>query len=395
MSSTLLIGLNQIGVTGRLWSSAFMTSVDGRKRAPDSFDESIGYPGVWDVRGTTPNELGMGFQGTPAGRTRVWFRAPGYQDQCFDCVMPDDGAKEIRLEPMGMEQGQLRVRGRDFVDEQDRPWLFAGYTAHLLPSLVKKGQDIRPLFQEARNYGANTVIPICCHLSPWKREHDFLVDPFEPGWQNWLSIMCEIAAQERMRLAPAILADVQGYSTSQQQRIIDMASEVFRGRWNVIARKGNESNVNGWDPERLHFPDLGGVLSSHGSQGQDGQGSIRPYRPFLHFTEYELRRDWHKWMVDAGGGMVELHEGFEGWSKVDVPILSIEPSFFHDSPQDKWGDHRETDPVRALKLGVNTSANCAGGGFGASDGLECIPLQPRAADCARAYFRGLWAGFVR
>jgi hypothetical protein len=49
----------------------------------------------------------------------------------------------------------------------------------------------------------------------------------------------------------------------------------------------------------------------------------------------------------------------------------------------------------ALKLGGYIAVGCAGGGFGASDGLEGLPLQPRAAECARQFYRGLRSAFQR
>lgn len=295
-----------------------------------------------------------------------------------------------------MSHSQLDTRGIDFICDGDF-WLFAGYTMHTLPTAVKKqNADVPALLREAKSYGANTIVAIGMHRSDWKKANGFDLDPFEAGWQDVLARMFDLAAAEDLRVALGVLADAQGYDTNQQQRILDMASEVMRGRWNAIARKGNESNVNGWDPARLHFPDLGGVLTSHGSQGEDNPNNVnRPYRPFLRFGEYEGRRDLPKALIDAGGGMRELQAGFAGWEHVPVPLIHVEPAMFHDTSPDMYGDRRWTSVSDAVALGVNTSANCAGGAFGASDGMVCRSLQPAAAEMARGYFRGMWGGFKR
>lgn len=146
--------------------------------------------------------------------------------------------------------------------------------------------------------------------------------------------------------------------------------------------------MNGYRPEDYRFPDMAGCLVSSGSAGD------KPPQPYFDWCEVEVRRD-EKMLYDAGAGMRQIYDGdFEG-EATNRPTVSIEPGFFHDTPRDMWGDQRFTDPKLALALGVNTGANCAGGAFGASDALEGRGLQPRAAECAREYYRGLWAGFVR
>jgi hypothetical protein len=280
----------------------------------------------------------------------------------------------------------------EILDDRGRPWPLIGYSLHLLAPMVARGDDIGPILDEVVSYGFNTIIEIACHLSPWKREHGFLYDPRRSDHKDILAHIFDAAAAKGLRVWHRALADCEGLSQSEQTRIFHDSCEVTHGRWNAINTVGNESQSNGWDPGAFSRPgDTGGVLYSRGSVN----GDVVPYLDAWDIAEYESRRDLPKGILDAscfeltiGGWELNPH-GFK------VPIVDIEPAFFNDTPHDKWGDARWTDPRLARMLGGAIGATSSGGGFGASDGLECLPLQPRAAECARAFVRGLRGAFVR
>lgn len=291
--------------------------------------------------------------------------------------------------PSKPESGVLTVRGRDFYNDDGRPWVFAGYHAHLL--LIRSPDEIRARIQEARGYGANAVIVIGCHLSDWKRQNGYLYDPRDPSHPGRLAQLFDIAADESMRVCYKALADCQGVSVSDQRAIWTTAGNVARGRWNVLLSLGNEGDSNGWTPgDFAPMPDPQGVLQSKG----DKNGDQPPYTPPWDFAEFESRRDLPKALTDAS--CTELFYGWDGYRGIqDRPIVNIEPVFFSDTDPDKWGDHRWTDPAMARTLGGYIAVGCAGGGFGASDGMEGLPLQARAADCARQFYLGLRSAYRR
>lgn len=297
--------------------------------------------------------------------------------------------------PSRPEQGGLSVRGRDFLDDRGQPWVFAGYHAHLLLPRMAHGEDIRPRVQEARDLGANTIIVIGCHLSDWKNQNGYRYDPRDDAHPARLAQLFDIAADESMRVLYKVLADCQyGVSDPQQHTLWQGAGNVARGRWNVLLSLGNEGGSNGWSPAGFSpLPDLQGVLQSKG----DKNGNEPPYTPVWDFAEFESRRDLPKALTDAS-----CTELYYGWSDgtpfpgiTDRPIVNVEPVFFSDTDPDKWNDRRWTDPAMARTLGGYIGAGCAGGGFGASDGMEGLPLQPRAADCARQFYLGLRSAFRR
>ena len=301
-----------------------------------------------------------------------------------------NGDLDVTLQPslMGQEQGQLRVSGRDFITDDGQPWHFRGYTMHYILQQALKGVDIDAMLDEPIELGANVIIGIGLHCSPWKTQHGWRCTPIEhPNFYEKLAELFDKAAARKIRIAWAPLADVQFYPGDVQD-YWRRSCEVMKGRWNVIARKGNESRHNGWSEDDFTYPDMGGVLKSQGSKG----GEDNPHVPYLDFCEFELRRDIPKMFVDAP--LRQLMDGDFPGPATNRPTVSIEPVFFHDTNPDHVGDSRCTDPRVALELGILTGL-CAGGGFGASDGLECKRLQPKAREIAEQYFRGMTAGFQR
>lgn len=296
--------------------------------------------------------------------------------------------------------GFIRTNGHDLVTADGLPYLFACYTVHTMPANLWRGDDVGRIMDEAKSYGYTSLLPICCHRSDWKKANGYEFDPLKPEFkfQETLATMFDMGKARGLGFAPAIIADGQGYSREELLRIWAMACEVMSGRPEIIvARIGNEWGANGYYPMDFPLPDLKGVLCSRGSVGTGAP----PFPAYWHVAEWSSRREpTYKAIDDCGAGVLELHNGYtdrdgEQIGPFNCPIIQIEPPYFHHTEFDDTGSRRWTAPKLALALGVNISANCAGGAFGAADSLECRPLQPRAADCAREFLRGLKAGFVR
>ncbi len=299
------------------------------------------------------------------------------------------------------QAGYLRTQGHGFVTEDGKPWLFAGYSAHTLISDVAKGDDqkVHALCEYMRSLGANTCWTIGTHLSQWKKDNGFYHDSRSADHPKVLARMLDLFAEHKLRVCYGLLADAQGLSRSEQQSLWLRDGQVVKDRWNVVYAKGNEDRANGWNPgELVNKLDVGRVLLSQGSRG----GDQTPFSPNLDIAMWETRltKDTPEFKVldDAGTGSRELQAGYTGASG-PVPacpvLLIIETVIFHDTNPDQFGDFRSTDPAFALALGVNIAANCAGGSFGSTMGLIARPNGPIADACAKAWFRGMWAGFVR
>lgn len=395
--STLLFGLELEGVKARLWTESSADKPDASENA-------------WDERFSGP-EGSIGFQGVPHKLTRVYFTKAGYQDLVWPAdgpSLPVDGAIELRMErgessqvPSGGESGFIGTYQNPgnllygFRDDRG-PWQLLGYSAHLLPVCVLKGEDIRPFIRRVKGYGANVLITIGSHLSPWKDANGYHFDPRTNEAKDALGRMFDTCADEGMRVAHAVAADFQyGLSDTDKRRIWNEQCDLMAGRWNLLARCGNESNVNGWDPSLFERRDLRGVLQSAGSTGIGNP----PHQAYRDFSEWEGRRTpdsgWHKCLDDAGAGMYEQLVGYGDQHAIPVPTVMLEGQFFADTNPDHVGDHRETDPQRALQYGLQIGASCAGGAVGTSLGLEGKEDGPIAAECARQQLRGMRAAFLR
>lgn len=326
---------------------------------------------------------------------------PGFDPVDTQAITVEAGANpEVRFAlhavSVGAAQhGPLHVCGLDFCDEDGQPWLFAGYATYTLISEVAHGHDINPLFEEATRYGANTIVTLGMDLGPFAHDHDFAVDPRNPQWASWLATIFDTAAAHQLRVALGVFQQAQALSDAERRQAFATAANVARGRWNVLLRCGNEDDVNGWrhdSPDCARPPDMQGVLLSTGSRGINNP----PTPPNWDWAEWEPPREPRaKTFSDAGGAGWYMLDGYPDFPAVHLPLVVIEPPFFHDSPRDQWGDARWTNPGDALRLGLNIGANFAGGTFGSSQSLESHPNGPGAAECARQFFRGLRAAFVR
>lgn len=298
--------------------------------------------------------------------------------------------------PTKKAHGFLRVRGRDFIDADDQPWQFRGYSAHYLQNCFAGGYACDPfddVLDQIIEYGYNTIVHVGFHNSPWKQANGWAYGPHtDPNYFHNLDRMITRAADKRVRVAPAILADIQHRPAGfDPQWFFREYCAVAKGRWNVLPRKGNESRSNGWSEGEYQFPgDMGGCLLSQGSRGE----ALNPYVPYLNWVEFEVRRKLPKMFLDLP--LRQMMDGDFAGPATNCPTVNIEPMYFADTNPDHVGDQRSTDPRVALEMGVMMAA-CAGGAFGCSLGLECrvLPAGSISDQCAREFIRGLKAGFVR
>jgi hypothetical protein len=326
---------------------------------------------------------------------------------------------EAHLTPPGQaagggagQHGFLRVVARivrnqpfvDLVDEDGKPWLLAADTRHTLLCNVARGEDITGILDESVDLGANTVIVIGCHLSDWKKEHGFYLDPRQAEHPARMAALYDAAAAKGVRVYYRALADAQGLSGGEQRAIWQQAVDVARGRWNVFLTIGNEGGwgdqgggANGWRSSDFSRPgDMGGVLVGRGSFGENRA----PDPDHWDLAEWEPRREpIHKALDDCGSGVFELQHGYTEYPNgvKHAAVFVSEPMVFNDSDTDWAGDSgRWTEPFLARFAGVNIAAGGAcGGAFISSDGMVCRPLGPIAAECGREFFRGLRSAFVR
>ena len=80
------------------------------------------------------------------------------------------------------QHGFLRVQGRDFVDEDGKPWQFRGYTVHYAINSMWPSShptDLDGVLDEMVELGANTLVGIGLHASPWKQANGWTCTPIE------------------------------------------------------------------------------------------------------------------------------------------------------------------------------------------------------------------------
>ncbi len=308
-----------------------------------------------------------------------------------NCIQLDRAPSPI---PIGKEHGYLRADTTIFRDDQNAPWLFAGYTIHTLLVNVSHGQDINPLLDGPIADGYNTIIVLGGFYGDWYTQNGFALDQRAPEYQAWLRTLFDITASRGVRVYLRVFQSAQALNQSEQTAIWNATCDSARGRWNVLLGLVNEAPVNGVDPAQFApCPNMQGVLQSRGSMGINNP----PFSPHWDFAEWEPRREpVYKAMDDAGAGVLELIHGYTEYPQgVNVPVIIGEPPFFNEVTPDQYGDTRWTDPNLALQLGLNIGADSAGGAFGSATGLVALPDTPGTVILRQQFLRGLKAAFIR
>jgi hypothetical protein len=376
---------------------------------------------TYDVICKTDGTTGWPIPGWNNGRRTLYvnvgdYAIPGWGvGKAIDPVDRDaDGDIVVTLQRVGVESGFIKKylsapdhddpsRSKNlvygFIAEDGKPWQYVGYSAYLLVSCVKKGQDIVPFIRRVQSYDANVLVTLGAALSPWCVSNGFGFDPREQATKDAIAKIFDVCAAEKMRVCHMVASDFQhgGLSDGDKTRIWNEQCDIMDGRWNVFAACGKEQDVNGWDVSLFPQRDLHGVLQSAGSAGE-GKPPLHPSRDF---SMWETRKPeeggdpWHKCLDDAGAGMFEQQAGYAGFPATRCPVVMIEGIHLADTDPDHVGDRRTTDKERALMFGLQIGASCAGGAVLTSLGQEGKLDGAVAAECARQQIRGMRTAFLR
>ncbi len=369
---------------------------------PLTIDAAGNVDGDWDERKTN-KEGYVAFMFTPPGKAYVYIEGLPPLDPID---MPHDALVTVPYAPAAEGQhGFIKTYSHPenleygFQDDAGKPWQMVGYSAYLLVSCVKKGQDIVPFLRNLKSYGGiNTIVTLGAALSPWCVDNGFGFDPREQATKDAITAMFETCEAEKLRVCHMVASDFQygGLSDADKTRIWNEQCDLMWGRWNLFAACGKEQNVNGWDPSLFLRHDLGGVLQSSGSAGE----GVAPLQPPRDFSMWETRNHlegagWHKVLDDAGAGMFEQNAGYAGFPATKCPIVMIEGLHLADTNPDHVGDKRETNPAKALQFGLQVGASCAGGAVLTSLGQEGKFDGAVAKQCAMEQIRGMRTAFLR
>lgn len=362
MPSTLLFGLGQAGVTARLWSKS-------ANEPPQSFDESIGYPGVWDTRTSDEADGSIGFQLVPAGPTRVWFRKSGYLDQYQDYLMPDDGAKEVRLEKAPIKLPRLTWidRGRHrFMTASGTPVFIKGVTDFSLLMRFMDGENIDQRLAERAALGFNCVrvfgmmhyIPLFEFNKPAFRPQD------HPDYYDKLTEFCLKAESYGLYVYFSVFPDagIVMPNLTDQQAHYGKVHERFAGLDNVILELTNEIDAHDFNwVDAAKFPKPSSYLGCSGSGGE-GLHSNQ-----WDFFDFHQRRDYPATIKDA--------------NLVDNPNFLAGKDGLMGEP-DRYGSNGNGSSQQAHELAGSTIGSTLGVVFHSTNGKRSDPFDDLTKECA-------------
>lgn len=370
--STLLFGLQLAGVTARLWNQSF-----NHNDPPPSFDASIGYPGVWDVRATSEDEQSIGFQNVPAGLVRVWFRKRGYVDQAFDTTMPDDGAKEIRLVKAPPVLLPLHNEGAEILDSNGVRYIHQQATNYLLAQRHANGQDISNLLYEGFD-GYNVTflmktVPEQAGLPPFV--------PTSNAFYDQVAAFLTDMADAGKRIEATLLCDCQqlGFSHDQQVRHTETLYDILRDfPWNLV-QLANEPENNGVDFAAFNKP--AGLFWSRGSSLAGGKCPL----PAGDYSTAHLSRDGGGAYLDAQP--YYMIEGYSGYAGTHGPVITNETRGASDSEN---SGRRTTDASYFRKI-ASAMKGWNGGTFHMDRGIHSDPCPDGSTQdqCRLGFLQGI------
>lgn len=292
--------------------------------------------------------------------------------------------------PVGNEDGRLHIDRYDVIDARGQAWLYAGFDSFVGPKRFADSGSVSWL-DEPISLGGNTAILFGMFGGPgWSEQY---TPDTDPDFYKRLPDLIGAVSVRRCRTEYVVFTGAWLMPDKhRQQEHFARVCDILRPFPLVILRLANEEN--GIDFREFKKPD--GILSTVGqsNNGASGQPSFGiPPLPGWDLHCYETARDdLERSLRDAGGGMRELVRGWAGFNGTQGPTYIGEPIGFAESLQP---GRRSNDPRYALCLAANAAVNSLGAAFHSDDGLNCRPFGLRTRECAEAFFRGLYAGFVR
>lgn len=368
MSSTLLFGLGQSGVTARLWNRSF-----NNNEPPPSFDESKGYPGCWDVRGTTDDDQSIGFQNAPAGPACVWFRKPGFTDQKWEGTLPDDGAKEIRLERAPVTLSRLTVDRSGFHNAAGQRVFIAGVSAFMHYERFLNGEDIRPLLQQVQELGANCVrIFGMAHYVPVNAgRRAFKPQDYGDRYFDQIPAFCALCESYGLYVYWSVFPDNELIGVPDQSGFFDRVAGKLKEADTAIGELTNEPDAHSFnyiDPTRMHRPQ--GIAFNSGSYGDLGG----PQPSVWDFIDYHTPRRYPTHIKDS---CVVDHPNY----LAGTGVLLGEP--------DRYGTDGNLNQEQARQSAGACRETALGQVFHSTQGRESLRYDDVTTAIARVFFTAL------
>lgn len=237
----------------------------------------------------------VAFEFTPPGPKRIYLHAPGFTAAPVDVVMPHDDQVVVKMTKVGAAPApagplsRLRAEKFGFVNRDGRRVVIAGVSAFMHYERFLKGEDIRPLLEQARELGSNCLrvfgmahnIPVNAGRQPFK--------PADYG-DRYFDAQPEffaLAAAYGQYVYWSVFPDVDLVKPGPLSPFFDREVATLERAENTFGEVTNEQDAhsfNAVDPSTLHRPSV--IACCSGSYGDIGEAQPHPWD----FCDYHLPR---------------------------------------------------------------------------------------------------------
>lgn len=328
-----------------------------------------------------PGDKGWGFWNAEEGGMRLKIEAPGYVDEAVLTTAPVQVRVMLKRAPIE----RLHVEGEKFVTASGKPYVWAHVTLMRAYQRFLNGEDLRPVFQQALELGANGIRVL--GMFGWDDGNGPLI-PQQHGETYYSSIgaFAELTAEYGFQIQWVVFADTRLVMGNQQEQLkhFNRVVETVRPHANINIELVNENNSNQNGIDIAAFPRPQGICSSAGS---NGAGS-NPPGPYWDYSDLHAERREDRIALTtttvwfAINGYSEGNDSFPGTKRATV---NSEPYGF-DEVNDPG--RRTNDPAIAYLMGVGCKYG-AGGTAHSTDGIQAVLLRPLQVECVKQFLAGL------
>lgn len=323
-------------------------------------------------------ELGHDPSPEQMGAYLTWARDGGTGEQMRAVLHAEPEAIAYRNRVKSLPR--VRVEGLRFVTDDGKPWVMAFVSSFRLYERYLRGEDIRPLLQEAIDVGANGV-RVFGAFDFGSPDAQRLYPSEHPDYYERLPQFFGVLAEYGLYAQFTAFADTQRSVPGALGQMVHWLTlcNVLAGVSNVLLERVNEHDAH---ENRIDafLPRPDGICASYGS---NGQGSDPP-APFWDYADLHSER-----RGDFALSSTTLHFAVHGYGTTfpgtQRATVNSEPPGFSDTMQP---GRRTNDPRIAFLMGLGC---CWGaGGTAHSDcGVNSVPLTPTQRACVEEFLRGV------
>lgn len=336
-------------------------------------------PGVGpDYQGAVqgvPLDYGFAFWNAEQGGMRLVLSCDGYEPQEVIATSPD----RVRVVMQRARPRRVHVDGMGYRDDLGQPW--RGYSVDSFRAFQRylSGQNIEPLFAQARSVGANMIRVFGMWGLDFQTPDNF--GPFSPqsypDYYAYIPGFCEVSANYGLSVEFTVFADTAFVMPNEAEQVqhFTRVCEALRQSPGTFVELVNENDAHGNRVRIEAFTKPDGIAACSGSNGAGSNPTV----PLWDYSNLHAERREGRMGITTSTVYYAIH-GYQGengapdWPGTHQATNNDEPG----KPQ---------DAATAYEMGTGSRY----GGwitYHSTSGTQSLPLNDSEQEFARQMFRG-------